>query len=173
MKVVVAEPVEVVTVTVAAPSATLNAIWNVAVIEVSVVTTLRTRMPGLLGASDAPVKLVPVSETSREVPASPVFGVKAVIVGIAGTRPPVERIILKSSDLVLPIGEDAQIAGEVIDVTLHPIERIFPRRQPIHVVIGVRHGLVLGIGQREQIAVRIVHEAGHTGENRHSRARSD
>jgi hypothetical protein len=48
-------------------------------------------MPGLLVASDAPVRFVPVSETLTEVPALPVFGVKAVIVG--APTPPVLRVM--------------------------------------------------------------------------------
>jgi len=88
---VVAEPVVVVTVTVAGPAAALKEIWNVAVMAVGVVTTLRTRIPGLLVASDAPVRFVPVRETLTEVPALPLFGVKAVIVG--APTPPVFRVI--------------------------------------------------------------------------------
>ena len=54
-------------------------------------TTLRTRMPGFVVASEAPVRFVPVRETLTEVPASPVLGVKAVIVG--APTPPVLRVI--------------------------------------------------------------------------------
>jgi hypothetical protein len=71
--------------------AALNATWNVAAIEVGVVTTLRMRMPGLFVASDAPVRFVPASETLTEVPALPIFGVKAVIVG--APTPPVLRVM--------------------------------------------------------------------------------
>jgi hypothetical protein len=58
---------------------------------VGVVTTFRTRMPGLLVASDAPVRFMPVIETLTEALASPVFGVKAVMVG--APTPPVLRMI--------------------------------------------------------------------------------
>jgi hypothetical protein len=66
-------------------------IWNVAAIDVGVVRTLRTRMPGLSVARAAPVKLVPVIETVTDVPALPVFGVRPVIVG--APTPPVLRVI--------------------------------------------------------------------------------
>lgn len=52
---------------------------------------MRTRMPGLLVASEAPVRFVPVSETLTDVPALPVFGVKAVMVG--APTPPVLRVM--------------------------------------------------------------------------------
>ena len=48
-------------------------------------------MPGLLVANEAPVKLVPVSDTLTEAPALPVFGVKAVMVG--APTPPVLRVM--------------------------------------------------------------------------------
>jgi|CXWL01.1.fsa_nt_gi hypothetical protein len=63
----------------------------VAVSAVGVVTTLHTRMPELLVASEAPVRFVPVRETLTEAPALPVFGVKAVIGG--APTPPVFRVM--------------------------------------------------------------------------------
>lgn len=81
----------VATVTVVAPGVAGKAIWKVAVSEVGVVRTLRTRMPGLFVASDAPVRLVPVRETLTEAPALPLFGVMAVIVG--APMPPVPRVM--------------------------------------------------------------------------------
>jgi hypothetical protein len=66
-------------------------IWKVAVIDVGVVSTLRTRMPGLSVASAAPVRLVPVIETLTDTPALPVFGVRLVIVG--APTPPVLRVM--------------------------------------------------------------------------------
>lgn len=68
-----------------------NPIWNVALIAVGVVTTLRTRIPGLVVANEAPVRFVPVRETLTVSPALPLFGVKAVMVG--APTPPVLRVI--------------------------------------------------------------------------------
>lgn len=64
---------------------------SLTVMEVGVMRTLRTRMPGLSVASAAPVRFVPVSETVTEAPALPVFGVMAAIVG--APTPPVLRVI--------------------------------------------------------------------------------
>ena len=83
---VVAEPVAVVTVTAVSPVRAAKEIWKVAVMEVGVVKTLRTRVPGLSVASAAPVRLVPVMETVTDAPALPVFGVIAVIVGAPPPR---------------------------------------------------------------------------------------
>jgi hypothetical protein len=63
----------------------------VAARDVGVVTTLCTRIPGLFVVRDAPVRFVPVSETLTEVPALPVFGVKAEIV--EAPPPPVLCVI--------------------------------------------------------------------------------
>lgn len=59
--------------------------------EVGVVRTLRTRMPGLSVANVAPVRLVPVSATVTDAPALPVLGARLVIVG--APTPPVLRVM--------------------------------------------------------------------------------
>lgn len=94
-----------------------------AAMGVGVVTTLRTRMPGLSVASDASGRFVPVSETFTVAPALPVFGVKDVIVG-APTPP------------VLRVRDGEQIADGIIgircDIAL-PIDHL---RQPAQVVVS-------------------------------------
>jgi len=77
-------------------------------------------------------------------------------------RSTVQRIVLKRSDLVLPVDELRQISCKVVLVTLCSIEGIFPRGQAIHGVIGVRGRLVLRVGHGEKIAVGIVGKAGET-----------
>ena len=96
MKLVVAEPVVVETVTTVAPTRAVKAIVNVAVTVAAAVRTLLTAMPRLSVVSDAPMRLVPASETLTVAPACPTFGAKPVIVG-APTPP-----VLRAMDSRLP-----------------------------------------------------------------------
>lgn len=71
------------------------------------------------------------------------FGAVALI---GRCRATVERVIVKLRLFILAINERLQIPRQIILIGLLPVQRIVPRRQPIHVVIRVRRLLVLGIG---------------------------
>jgi len=65
---------------------------------------------------------------------------------IGGLGSSVQRIILERRHLVLAVGELGEIPSQIVLITFRSVERILPRRKPIHVVIGVRRRLVLRIG---------------------------
>lgn len=81
-------------------------------------------------------------------------------IGIGHLRAAVQGIVLECGDLVFPIRELRQIAREVVLIALGSIQCVLPRRQPIHVVVGIRRRLVLGVDHRQEITVGIVREGG-------------
>jgi len=83
-------------------------------------------------------------------PADGIVGIgNCAAVCVAGPNAPVQRVVVKGGDLVLAVGEFAEIAGKIVLVTLCTIQRVLSRRQPIHVVIRVRRRLILGIRHGE------------------------
>ena len=91
VKLAVAEPVVVETVTTVAPTRAAKLIVKVAVTVVAAVRTLLTAIPGLSVASAAPIRFVPASETLTVAPAAPLLGEIPVIVG--APTPPVLRVM--------------------------------------------------------------------------------
>lgn len=90
------------------------------------------------------------------------------IIGVVGARPvlkgrlrsSVQGIVRVGRGLTLPIEHGRKIAVVVIGVGLSSQQRISSRDRPIHIVGRVDRLLALGIGDGEQIAVRIADKDG-------------
>lgn len=89
-----------------------------------------------------------------------VIGERGRRIGRGGVGPAVQRIVLERRLLILAVGELTEVPRWVVSIGLGATQRIFPRLQPIHVVVGVRRGLMIRIRHGEEIAVRIVGEGG-------------